>query len=112
MNIFTRVKDFILAPLKPKAPKPTGRIIRAWEHRSFGNCITYRESIGWYCWLTPRPRVGDELRFEVEGGQVLGRLIQYVDYCKDPEDMAFFSLWYGSDPISTFKNREEEKKHE
>ena len=76
-----------------RTPK-TGRIINMWDHNGWGN------SVRWFDWdkrhvyghLQNRPKVGDELRCEMESGQIARFLFTSVELQTNPNDMFFAYL--------------------
>ena len=71
--------------------KKTGRIINMWDHNGWGN------SIKWFDWekrkvyghMQRRPKVGDELRAEMQSGQIHRFIFTSVKLETNPRDMFF-----------------------
>lgn len=84
-----------MAKVFGKKPKSTGRTIdyrkTHWGHNL---SIQAEKKSGLYrgaCWTYPRPRVGDEVLWESRFGTVEA-IVTEVEYCRDPDDMAFIRL--------------------
>ena len=74
------------------------RIIRMWEHRCWGDSIRWidADSRRLTGWLTPLPKVNDELHCDMRSGKTGRFRITKVKYCTDPSDMFFADAeWMG-----------------
>lgn len=72
----------------------TGEIINLWEHNSWGNSVYFsdfknRKITGH---LSPRPKVGDEIRSKMSNGKIGRFLVKEIEYCRDPNDMFFCNV--------------------
>lgn len=70
---------------------PTEEIINLWEHNGWGNNVYFsdfknRKITGH---LSPRPKVGDEIRSKMSSGKIGRFLVKEIEYCRDPNDMFF-----------------------
>lgn len=69
-------------------------VYNAWEHNGWGNNIQMldwdKRDIAGH--LTPRPVVGDEMRFKMESGEIGRTKISQIEYMFDPSDMFFAKL--------------------
>lgn len=66
-------------------------VINLWEHNSWGNNVYFfdydeRKLVGW---LTPLPKVGDEVRSKMQSRKIARFEIISIDVKKDPPDMFF-----------------------
>lgn len=72
----------------------TGKVVNMWDHKGWGN------NISWFDWdkrmivghLITIPKVGDELRANLQSGKVGRFLITVVEPCRDPRDMFFATV--------------------
>lgn len=77
--------------MKEQPKVTTGEVINMWDHKTWGNNITWfdwekRKIVGW---LMNRPHVGDELRARMASNKIGRFSIVSVEYYKDPHDMFF-----------------------
>ena len=73
-------------------PQPS--IINAWEHQGWGDAISFldcaRQRLTGH--LTPLPREGDEVRFQMQTGKIGRFKIVKMEPCRDPADMFFATV--------------------
>lgn len=66
-------------------------IWKLWDHSRWGDSFRFedferRRLVGW---LTPKPKVGDEVQSKMRSGRIGRFKITKIDECGDPKDMFF-----------------------
>ena len=82
---------YIFFELSLKKVKRTKKIIKMWEHESWGNNIFFnnwnnRDVVGW---MPVIPEVGDILLCKMASGKVRSFEFVAIKKCYDPKDMFF-----------------------
>lgn len=89
MGIIKNILGFI-----SKKPKLTGRQINAWDHKQWGNHIS------WYNYpkrrmhghMPEKPKVGDIINHEMQSGKVAQFVVVEIEYMADPRDQFFCTV--------------------
>lgn len=95
----------------------TGRVIKAWEHRGWGNTVMWSDYSKYRVvgWLPNKPKVNDEIQFEMvreDQSTIVTRFIVLdVQHAGDPPDMFWAVVMpfaYVGHPIANKAVREAE----
>lgn len=80
-------------PMFKKKRTLTGRVIKAWEHKGWGNSISWSDYSKYRVvgWMQDKPQVNDEIQFEMvrpDQSTIVTRFIVLdVEHSRDPKDM-------------------------